>query len=60
MWKKGENDIKEEQAPTNALRSERNTQSDKKTKQLKPIFAPKTVLEKSLSKQKQTNSETQR
>ena len=49
--KKGENDIKEEQAPTNALRSERNPQSDKKTKQLKPKFASKTVLQKSLTKQ---------
>ena len=49
--KKGENDIKEEQAPTNVLRSERNPQSDKKTKQLKPKFASKTVLQKSLTKQ---------
>ena len=49
--KKGENDIKEEQAPTNALRVERNPQSDKKTKQLKPKFASKTVLQKSLTKQ---------
>ena len=49
--KRGENDIKEEQAPTNALRSERNPQSDKKTKQLKPKFASKTVLQKSLTKQ---------
>ena len=42
---KGENDIKEEQVEkglrTNELRSERNPQSDKKTKQLKPKFAPR-------------------
>ena len=40
-----------EQAPTKALRSERNPQSDKKTKQLKPKFASKTALEKSPTKQ---------
>ena len=53
--KKEENDIKEEQVEkglrTNALRSERNPQSDKNTKQLKQKFASKTALEKSCTKQ---------
>jgi len=34
-------------------RSKRNPQSDKKTKQLKQKFAPKTATEKSSTKQKQ-------
>ena len=46
---------------TKALISERNPQSDKKTKQLKPKFASKTALEKSPTKQNKTktNRETQ-
>ena len=60
---KGENDIKDEQVEkglgTNALRSERNPQSDKNTKKLKPKFAPKTALEKSLTKQNK-NKQTAR